>query len=90
MIDRDPPLIGFLEEMPAVRSMARLGAAIGLALIGAIVAAICYVAVAKSDPAATIAALGAVLVPLAGTVWSSLRERTPAGPAPIVEETPHA
>jgi hypothetical protein len=89
MSDRDAPLIGFLEEMPAVRSMARLGAAVGLVLLTVIVATICYVAARKPDPAGTIAALGAVLIPLAGTVWSSLRERTPAGPAPITE-APHA
>lgn len=70
-------LIGYLEEEPGVKSMARLGAAWGLVFIAAIIAAICYVAIQQGpNAAAIIAALGAVLIPLAGTVWSSLRERT--------------
>ena len=73
-------LIGYLEEEPGVKSMARLGVAVTLSFSAAIIAAICYVAVRKTDPAATITALGVVLGTLMGGAWAQLRERTPTKP----------
>ena len=82
-------LIGFLEEEPGVKSMARLAVA-GLTIAALfLAAAAAYVAVrSRPDAAAIIGALAAPLSALAAGIFAALKMRTPAtAPDP---EAPHA
>ena len=77
-------VVGFLEESPGVRSMARLATA-ALTLAAVLLAiATAYVAVRFRD-AAAIAALAAPLTALAGGVFGALKQRMPAGPSASTE-----
>lgn len=68
--------IGFLEESAGVRSMTRLAVAALVVGILALIAAICVVAAKGGDQAAgIIAAIGGVMIPLAGGIWGALHER---------------
>lgn len=75
-------LVGFLEEAPGVKSMARLAVAVMLIAALALSLAAAYVAVAEPEhAAAVVAAIGAPLSGLAAGIWSALKERhTPASP----------
>lgn len=75
-------LVGFLEEEPGVKSMARLAVAVMLVAALALALAAAYVAVSKPEhAAAVVAAIGAPLSGIAGGIWAALKERhTPASP----------
>ena len=78
-------LIGFLEEEPGVKSMARLATA-GLTVAALVLsAATAYVAV-RYRAADVILALAGPLTAIAGGIFGALKQRTPASPP----EVPHA
>lgn len=71
-----PEPIGFLEEAPGVKSMARLAVllqAIGILLLSLALAV--YLVIARPPDAAVIGAFAAPLAPLAGGIWGALKTR---------------
>lgn len=74
-------LIGFLEEEPGVKSMARLAVAVMLVAALALSLAAAYVAIADPEhAAAVVAAIGAPLSGLAAGIFAALKARHVASP----------
>lgn len=70
------PTTGFLEEAPGEKSSTRLAAMLLVAGCLGLIAAIVVVAIWRTkDAPGVIAAIGAVMIPLAGGIWGALSAR---------------